>query len=262
MPAVRILHFTDPHLYGDESGQLRGMATLPALRVAVEHALDHEPDAEALLFTGDLVQDDPAGYRHFRELLAPLGKPVLCLPGNHDRIPEMRRELAASPFQCGGGFDVGAWRIVLLDSVVPGAAGGRLASAELERLERSLASAGGRHALVCLHHHPVSMSSRWLDEVGLANSDEFFATLDRHRHVRAVLWGHVHQAFDGLRKGVRLLATPSTGIQFAPRADDFAEDDAPPAYRMLELRDNGTLVTDIVWLDGYASTLRNASSVA
>jgi Icc protein len=262
MPAVRVLHFTDTHLYGSESKKLRGLATLPALRAAVEHAREHEPDAKALLFTGDLVQDDPEGYRHFRELLTPLAKPVLCLPGNHDLLPEMQRELGASPFHCGGWYDLGAWRIVLLDSVVPGAAGGRLAPSELERLERSLASAGGRHVLVCLHHHPVSMSSRWLDEVGLANSDEFFATLDRHRHVRAVLWGHVHQAFDGLRKGVRLLATPSTGIQFAPRADDFAEDDAPPAYRMLELRDNGTLVTDIVWLDGYASTLRNASSVA
>jgi Icc protein len=262
MPAVRVLHFTDPHLYADEGDRLRGMATLPALRSALAHAREHHWNAQALLFTGDLVQDDPGGYVHFRELLAPLGKPVLCLPGNHDLLPRMQSELAEPPFHYGGWYDVGAWRIVLLDSVVPGAAGGRLAESELERLERSLATAGGRHALVCLHHHPVSMASRWLDEVGLANPAAFFATLDRHRHVRALLWGHVHQAFDGLRKGVRLLATPSTCTQFQPRADDFAVDDAPPAYRVLELRDNGTLSTDIVWLDGYASSAPDAISVA
>ncbi len=260
MPGVRVLHFTDPHLYGRESETLRGVATWPALRGAVEHAREHHWNAQALLVTGDLVQDDAGGYRHFRQLFGALGKPVLCLPGNHDLLAEMRRELAAAPFHYGGWYDLGAWRIVLLDSVVPGIAAGRLAPGELALLERALSTAAGRHVLVCLHHHPVSMGSRWLDQVGLENPEEFFAVIDRHRHVRAVLWGHVHQAFDGLRKGVRLLATPSTCTQFQPRADAFAVDDAPPAYRLLELRENGTLATDIVWLDGQAHAAGGAGA--
>ena len=75
-----------------------------------------------MLVTGDLVQDDPAGYPHFRRLFGSLGVPVLCLPGNHDEPRAMRRELAGEPFVLGGFVDLGRWRIVLLDSCIPGAA--------------------------------------------------------------------------------------------------------------------------------------------
>ena len=92
-------------------------------------------------------------------------------------------------------------------------------------------------------------SSRWLDRVGLENADEFFNVLDRHDNVRAVVWGHVHQAYDGMRKDVRLLATPSTCAQFVPHADEFAVDRRPPAYRTLELQSDGSLLTEVVWVE-------------
>jgi len=66
--------------------------------------------------------------------------------------------------------------------------------------------------------------------------------------VCAVLWGHVHQAFEGERRGVRLLATPSTCAQFLPESDDFAVDHRPPAYRLLELRADGTMATALKWV--------------
>ena len=112
-------------------------------------------------------------------------------------------------------------------------------------------------------HHPVPMSSRWLDRVGLTNAAEFLHTLDAHRNVRAVVWGHVHQAYDGLRKGVRLLATPSTCAQFLPNADDFAIDHRPPAFRSLELRADGTLLTEVVWVQqSRGGSSHSASSAA
>jgi Icc protein len=263
MSSIRLIQFTDPHLFGGEMETLRGVATLPALECALAQARAHDWNAEALLVTGDIVQDEPAGYPHFRRLFSGLGKPVLCIPGNHDDPAQMKRALAGPPFQIGGYTDFGSWRVVLVDSVLPGAAHGRIAPAELEALDRALASAGKRHALVCLHHHPVSMSSRWLDQVGIVNAGEFFAVIERHRNVRAILWGHVHQSFDGLRSGVRLLATPSTCAQFLPRADEFAIDPRPPAYRTLELRDDGSLMTDVVWVDECASgSSRSASSAA
>jgi Icc protein len=67
--------------------------------------------------------------------------------------------------------------------------------------------------------------------------------------VRGIVWGHVHQALEGERAGVRLLATPSTCAQFAPGLDDFAIDSRPPAYRMLELLPDGSIVTEVVWVD-------------
>jgi Icc protein len=107
------------------------------------------------------------------------------------------------------------------------------------------------------------MGSRWLDRVGLENAPEFLATIDRHPNVRAVVWGHVHQSYDALRKGVRLLATPSTCAQFLALADDFAVDPRPPAYRTLELRADGSLLTEVVWLDQRAGgSSRSACSAA
>jgi 3',5'-cyclic-AMP phosphodiesterase len=260
---VRLLHFTDPHLYGGESESLRGVATLPALNAAVEHArLNTAWPPDALLVTGDLVQDDPGGYPHFRRVFGSLGLPVLCLPGNHDEPTAMRRALAGQPFQLGGTVDLGRWRIVLLDSCVPGAAGGALSKAALAALDAALAGAAQRHSLVCLHHHPVPMESRWLDRVGLANAAEFFEIIDAHRNVRAIAWGHVHQCYDALRKGVRLLATPSTCAQFLPNSEDFAVDPRPPGYRTLELRADGTLLTEVVWVEQRNGSSRSACSAA
>jgi Icc protein len=263
MSVVRLTQFTDPHLYGSESESLRGVATLPALTAALAHARAHDWPPDALLVTGDLVQDDPGGYVHFRRLFSPLGLPVLCLPGNHDEPEAMRSELAGKPFVLGGFVDFGRWRVVLLDSCIPGAASGALSAAALAELDTALATAGTRHCLVCLHHHPVPMSSRWLDRVGLSNADEFLHTIDAHRNVRAIVWGHVHQSYDAVRKGVRLLATPSTCAQFMPQADDFAVDDRPPAYRTLELRADGSLLTEVVWLEKHSGgSARSASSAA
>ncbi|HEV3286918.1 MAG TPA: phosphodiesterase, partial [Steroidobacteraceae bacterium] len=216
MSLLRLTHFTDPHLYGEATESLRGVATLPALSKAIAHAQGRDWPPDAVLVTGDLVQDDPAGYPHFRRLFGTLGLPVLCLPGNHDEPRAMKRELAGAPFVLGGHVDMGRWRIVLLDSCIPGSAGGALSAQELAQLDEALGSAGARHCLVCLHHHPVAMSSRWLDRVGLSNAAEFLHLIDQHKNVRAIVWGHVHQAYDGLRKGVRLLATPSTCAQFLP----------------------------------------------
>lgn len=260
---MRLIQFTDPHLFGGETESLRGVATLPALTRTIAHAQTHHWPVDAVLVTGDLVQDDPGGYAHFRRIFSGLGKPVYVLPGNHDEPVAMRRELDRAPFTMGGHVDQGPWRIVLLDSCVAGSAGGHLTERSLAELDASLKTAEGRHVLVCLHHHPVSMSSRWLDQVGLDNADAFFKVIDAHRNVRAIVWGHVHQSYEGLRKNVRLLGTPATCSQFVPRADDFAVDRRPPAYRTFDLRADGTFVTDVVWVEACIASLpRSACSSA
>lgn len=249
MSTVRLIQFTDLHLYADESGRLRGVPSLASLSAVFEHARQGQWPPDALLVTGDLVQDDAGGYAHFRRMFGSLRLPVLCLPGNHDEPEAMRRELSLSPFVTGGHVDLGVWRIVLLDSVVPGRAGGALSEASLTALEEALAGAGKLHALVCLHHHPVPMKSRWLDQVGLANARDFLGVIDRHTNVRGIVWGHVHQSFDALRNDVRLLATPSTCAQFLPGADEFALDRRSPAYRTLELKPDGSITTEVFWTD-------------
>ncbi|MEO7774963.1 MAG: 3',5'-cyclic-AMP phosphodiesterase [Steroidobacteraceae bacterium] len=259
-PDLQLLQFTDPHLYGDASQTLRGIATLPALTRTLAHARADIHGARAILVTGDIVQDDPAGYPHFRGAFGGLGKPVYCIPGNHDDVEAMSAALAEAPFQICGHADFERWRVVMLDSSVPGMAQGRLSLLTLQRLEAALASADGRYVLVCLHHHPVTMDSRWLDTVALTNADEFFAVIDRYECVRALLWGHVHQAFEGERKGVRLMGTPSTCAQFRPHAANFAIDSQPPAYRRLNLHADGSVESEVVWVSEAGAQSRTATS--
>ncbi len=246
---MRLVQFTDTHLFGNPRETLRGVDTLATLRQTLAHAAADVRMADAVLVTGDLVQDDPSGYPHFRQAFAALGKPVWCLPGNHDLPDAMHDSLAGPPFLVCGSVDHGDWRIVLLDSFLAGSAGGLLSADELQRLDASLASCDGRHALVCVHHQPVPMQSRWLDSVTLANAAEFLALVERYPGVtRGILWGHVHQAYDGYRRGVRLMATPSTCGQFLPGADEFAVDDRPPAYRRIHLLPQGEIESEVIWI--------------
>ena len=245
---MKILQITDPHLFGSASGALRGVVTDASLHHVLDEAYARVPDFEALLVTGDLVQDDPSGYLRFRSIFGSVQKPVLCIPGNHDEPDIMRKSLAGAPFQMCGSYSAAGWQLVMLDSCDPGHVGGRLTVQELERLDRALGSSPA-HAMVCLHHHPVEMGSRWIDTIGLANRDEFWRVIEAHANVRAVVWGHVHQEYEGDRAGVRLFATPSTGAQFLPMSDRYAVDTRPPAYRPFDLHPDGRIDSEIRWVD-------------
>jgi Icc protein len=245
---MQILQITDPHLYGSAGGMLRGVQTDASLRQVLDDAFARVPDYAAVLVTGDLVQDDPSGYLRFRSIFGSLQKPVLCIPGNHDEPEAMRRALAQPPFQYCGTYAAAGWQFIMLDSYDAGHVGGRLAKSELERLDRTLANSSA-HAMVCLHHHPIAMESRWLDSIGLANADEFWRVVDSHPQVRAIAWGHVHQAYDGARGGVRLIATPSTCAQFLPKSERYEVDSRPPAYRRVYLRPDGSINSEVRWVE-------------
>ena len=73
-----------------------------------------------------------------------------------------------------------------------------------------------------------------------------------HANVRGVLWGHVHQSLDSFIDGVRFMATPATCAQFVPGSANFAIDDRPPGYRVLELMPDGSIATEVCWLETYA----------
>ena len=253
MQSVRLLQFSDPHLLPEADGALRGVATLPALEAAVADGARRFKDVDAIVLTGDLVQDDPRGYRWIRRVFERSPVPVLCITGNHDIPDRLRAELKGGPFQVGGTRQLGRWTIVLLDTWQPNSASGRVGVEQLAMLRSTLQTQRNQHALVCLHHHPISMRSHWLDQVGLQDADEFNAIVSTHPNVRGVLWGHVHQALDRYVHGVRYMSTPSTCAQFAPEAYDFALDQRPPGYRLLELKADGSIATEVVWLEDYAA---------
>lgn len=252
MKSVRLIQFTDTHLSGDAAANLRGVASLPALQAAIADAERRCARPDGILLTGDLVQDDPSGYRLIRRVFGASPVPVMCLAGNHDLPDHMRAELQGAPFKLGGEVELGRWLIVLLDTWVEHSAGGRIGEQQLARLRDVLRSHRNHHVLVCLHHHPIDMRSQWLDQVGLEDAEEFLTIVRQNPNIRGVLWGHVHQSLDSFVHGVRFMASPATCAQFLPNSEDFALDSRPPGYRVLELMPDGAIATEVIWLEHYA----------
>ena len=232
--------------------RVRGVATAATLARCLAHARRHHPNPDAVLLTGDLVHDDPAGYAVLRAQFADAGAPVHCLPGNHDHPADVTGSLAGPPFVHDFARRHDGWMFVMLDSTVAGEDGGYLDDGQLVRLDAALTAQPDAHALIGLHHHPVPHGSSWLDDLMLANAPEFFDVLARHPGVRGVAWGHTHQPFDGMRGRIRLMGTPSTCMQFAQNADEFEIDDRPPGYRWIELEPDGKIETGVEWVDENA----------
>ena len=247
---LRVLHLTDPHLFADPQGTLRGSVTYESLAAVLKHYADSGWTADIVVVTGDLIQDDSAeAYENFRRLLEPLALPVFCLPGNHDVRELMRDALSTPPFSYCESVERDGWLVTLIDSCVTGTAGGAISADEYRRLDRQLTATTAANVMVCLHHPPVPMGSKWLDTVGLAGGDAFIERLAAFDAVKLAIFGHVHQAYDADHAGIRIIATPSTCRQFAQGSDEFAVDDNPPAYRRIELSDDGSFETQLVWLD-------------
>lgn len=249
--SVLLVQLSDSHLFANADGTLLGMNTRQSLEAVVERVLAEQPQIDLLIASGDLSQDGSVeSYQAFRQVSARIEAPARWFPGNHDERPEMA-EAAQQSELLAPVIDLGQWRITLLDSAVPGSVPGYLQDQQLQLLAQSLSEAPERHHLVCLHHNPVPIGCAWMDPIGLRNPDALFAVLDRFPQVRAVLWGHVHQEYDQLRNGVRLLASPSTCIQFAPGSVDFKVDTTAPGYRWLRLQADGHLETGVSRVEGF-----------
>lgn len=253
--SVRLVQFTDTHVLVDPDASLRGAKPQPRLRACLEHARRTCFPADAIVVTGDIVHDEPAAYGVIDLLLGDLDVPVFLIPGNHDVPDELRRRLGHPPFQVGGQFvTANGWQVALLESWYAESVDGegRLGAAQLRELDRALNAGTTPHAFVFLHHPPVPMDSAALDELGLLDGPALCETVSRHARVRGVCWGHAHQALDLYARGeLRLMCTPATVMQFRPRNATFRADDRPPGYRVIDLRSDGAIASEVVWLEGY-----------
>lgn len=253
-PFVRLLQITDTHLLDGERPAFGNFNTERSFMKVVARLRDELP-ADAILVTGDLADRAERGaYEKLGDELSVLDTPVFCIPGNHDDPDLMRSLYADDPVRYVNAKVFNEWAIVFLSTQAQGRVDGYLSSEELLRLEAHLTEFADKHVLICLHHHPVLIHSSWMDGMRLSNPDPLFEILDAHSNVRGMIWGHIHQAFDTLRKGVRLLGSPSTCIQFKQHADCYDPADLPPAYRWLHLLPDGQIETGIQWVDVARAT--------
>lgn len=250
--SVRVLQITDTHLFAEKDETLLGVNTWASYHAVLQAIHASARDVDLVVATGDLAQDhSSAAYQHFADGIASFAAPCVWLPGNHDFQPSMYSTLQDAGISPAKRVLVGEnWQILLLDSQVFGVPHGELSEFQLEWLEKRLAEVPDRHTLLLLHHHPLPAGCSWLDQHSLRNAGALDNVLVRYPRVKNLLCGHIHQELDVDWNGRRIMATPSTCVQFKPHCANFTLDTVSPGWRWLELHADGSLTTEVCRLAG------------
>ncbi len=229
----------------------RALRAVAALRVPVD----------AIVISGDLTDCGLASeYAMLTEMLTRLVRvPVYVIPGNHDRRETLKAGLAMLP----GVADHPAFvqytvetlpvRLVMLDTVVPGAGHGALCDARLAWLEAALAAQPDKPTLVVMHHPPFECGIRHMDAINLRHADRFTAVIARHPQVKRILCGHHHRPITAQVAHTIASIAPSVAHQV-----EFVLDDSPgmwnlepPAFQVHTLLEGAGIVSHTVYVETY-----------
>jgi 3',5'-cyclic-AMP phosphodiesterase len=255
-----VAQVTDIHLTDNPQQLVMGVNTEESYRAILAELKALQPAPHLLLLTGDLTQDgSELAYIRLQKSLESLGIPAYCLPGNHDTVPIMTKELTGCAVYWDSCLQMGGWQFIPLNSAIAGQVHGYLSAASLAWLDRQLGDRPDLHTLIAVHHPAIALGCEWIDRSGLQNAAEFWQICDRHPQVRVAISGHAHQEFDtdcdrqdsDNASRSRYLVTPSTCAQFAPQTDEFALDRRSPGFRLLRLYPNGNIETEVRRLTDY-----------
>jgi Icc protein len=257
-----ICQLTDLHVRAEGSTPGRvpetNMLTERACRVVA--GLDPLPDV--VIITGDLTEHGLAiEYASVSAILQrTLSMPVYVIPGNHDHREGLRAGLGHLPGVTSDPQFVQYTvedqpvRLVMLDTLVPGANHGELSSAQLEWLDRMLAAQEARPTLVGMHHPPFATGIPHMDKIALRDSDAFRGVIARHRQVERIVCGHHHRPIIGQCAHAIASISPSVAHQVAltfDPTDKGAFNFEPPAFQLHLWREQDGFVSHTVYTDQY-----------
>jgi 3',5'-cyclic AMP phosphodiesterase CpdA len=270
---ITILHLSDTHLFGDDSRHYGVVDT----GAAFGHTLDKFSEIARLdlvVLSGDLSDDgSPRSYRKLRELVEPWAAErrarVVYAMGNHDLRANFRLELgdghgtaraagasaadgasaleaAASSGPVDAVSTLGPWRIVTLDSSVPGAGYGELEGRQLSWLAEVLATPAEAGTVLVMHHPPAPAYTPLLQALELYHPEDLVEVV-RGSDIRVILSGHYHHPLRQDFAGIPVIVAPgiaNTGDILAPAGTERAT-----------IGSGGTLVT-VTAHDVRSSVLR------
>jgi 3',5'-cyclic-AMP phosphodiesterase len=262
--AYAVAQISDLHVVGP-GRQLAGVIdTAGYARAAVEQLNRLDPQPDAVLATGDLVDGGSgAEYLHLRELMATLRAPLWLMPGNHDDRSALREAFPERAELAGDGvvqFVIeGPVRVVCLDSTRTGEEGGWLDARQLEWLDVTLAAAPSTPTIVALHHPPFETGIGHMDKIGLdpADASRLGAVVADHSQVERVQCGHLHRSILRLWHGTIAATAPSVAhaVALDLRVDGQAAwNREPPGYLLHWWTPEAGLVTHLLPIGDYPST--------
>ncbi len=236
-----VVQLSDPHI----GATWAGGDPVGGLNMAVASIRGLRPTPDAVLVSGDLADNlADSEYALLLAALEDIDAPCYALPGNHDDRDTLRRHFGlpgdpGAPVQYA--VELGALRVLMLDSTRPGADAGEFDAGRLAWLDQALSADPHTPTLLAMHHPPLVTHSPGLDALALAAGDRaaLAEVVRRHPNVTLILAGHVHRAISGELAGCRVLTAPSTYTGFALDfvAEQIDDVDSPPGYVAHVLRD-------------------------
>ena len=251
MHLSRVLQISDLHLLEDKTALLKGVNPWNALDQMLNRLRSFTRDVgevDLLIITGDLAQDEQlATYEALADVLCEWLPMCRMIPGNHDDREFIQQVfgnvLCADVDRIGFAENVGSWRLIGIDSHVPGEVAGQVGAEQLKWLQSELES-HPQETLIFVHHPPFDIGSSWVDAINLRNGAELVDVIRQFSHVKGVSCGHVHQEFDGGLDDLRMLTTPAVVFQFEPDASEPKIDRRGAGFRIFKL-DEGRFETTI-----------------
>jgi Icc protein len=201
------------------------------------------PAPDVVVITGDLTECGLVEeYANLTRLLAKwLPMPVFVIPGNHDQRGNLRAALqhlpgvTADPQYVQYAVEDHPVRLVMLDTLVPGAGHGELRAEQLEFLERTLAAAPNKPTIVGMHHPPFACGIAHMDRINLRDIPAFAAVIARHPQVERIICGHHHRPIVARLAHAIASIAPSVAHQVEMSLDPHDRGAflfEPPAYQL------------------------------
>ena len=257
-----LLHLSDLHVRPHGVPAYRVVEASHLAERALRAARAFAPRPDAIVVSGDLTDCGlPSEYGELRHMLRRhLGDlPLYLIPGNHDRRENFRTALAefygvtAHPEFVQYVVEDLPVRLIMLDSVVPGAGHGALCPARLAWLDARLSEAPDRPTFLVLHHPPMLCGLPLYDAINLHTTAELGAVLARHHQVERILCGHHHRSMTGRLGHVIISSAPSVAHHGAFELDDdrgrFTFE--PPGYHVHLRTPDGGISSHLLFVEQY-----------
>jgi Icc protein len=230
-----IAHISDFHVFSDkpETALVRRDAERVA-RAVVEDLAAFRPALDAIAFTGDLTDGgSPRDYALLKDILSPLGMPILMVPGNHDKRGAFQEAFRDRlPLSSAGFLNyeimLGGVRFLALDTLVEGRVDGALGSASLAFLEQRLGHVVPEPTFLLLHHPPFPSGILALDKATLVGGrGEVERVVRSYAGQLFILAGHIHRPFQTWWSGAFCSVAGSPAFQIALDLSQAPEEPGP-----------------------------------
>jgi 3',5'-cyclic-AMP phosphodiesterase len=206
MGPVLIAQLTDTHVVAGDTTTRVFVDNNERLRHAVASICAESPRVDAVLVTGDMVEDGRRGeYGELAALLDPIEAPILAIPGNHDNREFVRATFNEIDWSTEEHLSwvtvIGGVRVVGLDSVREGQAGAEFDEVRAAWLSSVLGDAHDGPTLLAMHHPPFTTGIEWMDRSGFVGLDLLRDVLTGSA-VGRIVCGHLHRPMTSMFAGI------------------------------------------------------------